>query len=93
MERVGGVPPSLSQCTKEGLLSRISRLCLHEVFEASRFHIGTGQRIEPSPPFVNLSGVALRHQGMRSLNKRMRHESIRRKVEESIEKSRRKHRK
>ena len=76
MECVGGVPPPFNQGTKETLLGKISRLYLHKVFEANRFHIGTGQRIEPSPPFENLSGVASRHKGARMLHKRRRHESI-----------------
>ena len=77
MEYVGGAPSPLSQGTKESLLGRISRLCLYEIFEASHFHIRMGQRVEPSPPFKNLSGVASGHEGARMLHKRKRHESIR----------------
>jgi hypothetical protein len=86
VESVNGVPPPLNQGTEESLLKRISRLCLHEVFEASDFHIGTGQRIEPNPPFENLSGVASKHEGTRNLHKRMRHESIRSIAKESTKK-------
>ena len=85
VECVSGVPPPLSQGTKESLLGKISRLCLHEVFEASCFHKGTGQRIKPCPPFKNLNRVASRHKGVKRLHKRKRHESVRNKPEGSIE--------
>jgi hypothetical protein len=47
-----------------------------KVFKSSCFHKRTGQRIKPSPPFKDLHGVASRHEGMNSLHKRKRHESI-----------------
>jgi hypothetical protein len=92
VECVGGVPPSLSQYTKEALFGRVNRLGLHKVFEAIHLNIGAGQRIEPAPPFKDLRGVALRHEGTNNLHKRKKPESIRRKAEEST-KSRRKHKK
>ena len=60
VECVGGVPPPLNQRTKEALLSCLSRLGLHKVFEASCFSKRTGSRIKPAPPFINLYRVALR---------------------------------
>ena len=92
MESVGGVPPSLNQCTKEALFGSLSRLGLHEVFEASRLKKRIGHRIEPNPPLKDLCRIASRQEGMDSLyikesmSQQKKGRRKHRKAEESIEK-------
>ena len=76
---VGGVPLSLNQGTEEALLNSLNRLGLHEVFESSHLNKGAGHRIKPAPPLEDLHRVTSRQEGMNSLHKRKRQESIRRK--------------
>ncbi len=83
MESVGGVPPSLNQCTKEALFGSLSRLGLHEVFEASRLNKRMGHRIEPTPPLKDLCRIASRQEGMDSLYIKERHESTKERQKKS----------
>jgi hypothetical protein len=85
---MSGVPPPFNQGTEKSLLGSLGRLRLHKMLETRHFYKRTGHGSKPSPPLEDLCRVTLGHEGMRRLHKVRKHESIRRKEEESTENTR-----